>query len=409
MTLDDDIERVLDQWFTEGPVQMPARFLDDTLGRIDRAPKRHFVGRWPRAVRTHPRRLVAGAAVVALVVAGIGSALVTRAPAIGTNPSPSPSPTQGAISNPTSLVGRWIPVGTRHEPYQNGSHTLDVVGPADMVIGDADVRWDGLREVVINSKLIVGLDTIDVRLVTLPPGWNCQIGDEGTYRFDLSADGQRQTLTPVSDACAVRQVVLAGEWLRTETGGLAPGRHVSGIVKPFGDAGGHISYTVPVGWTDILECADCLTLGSPEIASRIHLYTNVVPSRSTGRCDLGIGTRPTDIATWLGTLPSLAVSTPTAISIGGLAGVQLDVYAVGNPLTHTCWFSQELGGDLSLADPDNPDQQFIVYSNGATRLILLDRGDGSTLLIGLEIEDKAGWDVLRAEAMPVVDSFEFIR
>jgi hypothetical protein len=68
-----------------------------------------------------------------------------------------------------------------------------------------------------------------------------------------------------------------------------------------------------------------------------------------------------------------------------------------------------LGGDLSLADPDNPDQQFIVYSNGATRLILLDRGDGSTLLIGLQIEDKAGWDVLRAEAMPVVDSFEFIR
>ena len=35
MTPDNDIERVLDQWFAEGPTQMPGRFLDDTsIGSI---------------------------------------------------------------------------------------------------------------------------------------------------------------------------------------------------------------------------------------------------------------------------------------------------------------------------------------------------------------------------------------
>ena len=42
MTRDHDIERVLDQWFTEGPTQMPDRFLDGTLDRIDRAPQRRL-------------------------------------------------------------------------------------------------------------------------------------------------------------------------------------------------------------------------------------------------------------------------------------------------------------------------------------------------------------------------------
>ena len=38
MTRDQDIELALDQWFTEGPTQMPNRFLVDTLDRIDRLP-----------------------------------------------------------------------------------------------------------------------------------------------------------------------------------------------------------------------------------------------------------------------------------------------------------------------------------------------------------------------------------
>ena len=61
MTRDQDIERVLDQWFTEGPTQMPSRFLDDTLDRIDRAPRRASPAFEPGG-RAMVRQVVAAAA-----------------------------------------------------------------------------------------------------------------------------------------------------------------------------------------------------------------------------------------------------------------------------------------------------------------------------------------------------------
>ena len=43
MMRDEDIGRVLDEWFVEGPTQMPGRFFNATFDRIDRVPDRQFV------------------------------------------------------------------------------------------------------------------------------------------------------------------------------------------------------------------------------------------------------------------------------------------------------------------------------------------------------------------------------
>jgi hypothetical protein len=43
------------------------------------------------------------------------------------------------------------------------------------------------------------------------------------------------------------------------------------------------------------------------------------------------------------------------------------------------------------------------------RYILLDRGDGQTLLIDIEAQDAAPWPAVLAAAMPVVNTFEFTR
>ena len=179
MTPDNDIERVLDQWFAEGPMQMPGRFLDDTLGRIDREPKRRLVGLRPMVVHADPRRLAAAAAVVALLIAGIGSAVVLRTPAVGVNPSPSPS--AGAFADPALLVGSWTSDGTRHVPFQNGSHTIDTIVRTDISIGETDLRWANVKTDVLSSKSVVGPDTIEFRMVSSsPPEWKCQVGDAGT-------------------------------------------------------------------------------------------------------------------------------------------------------------------------------------------------------------------------------------
>jgi len=257
---------------------------------------------------------------------------------------------------------------------------------------------------------MVGPDTIEVRIVAVsPPEWKCEVGAAGTYRVGLSAQGQDLTLTPIADVCAARLAILAGDWQRTEMGDLTPGRHASGMVKPFGKAGGQIAYTVPAGWTDNVECADCLVLLGPGFASLINLSTNVAPSGNPGTCGLPTGEAPSEIAAWLRTLPSLTVSTPTAVSIGGLTGVQVDVSAGADPSTDPCSFLLDGNGNVSLTNPELPDQPVSVPSKGMSRWILLDRGDRSTLLLDLETQDKATWNALLADGMPVITSFQFIR
>ena len=62
------------------------------------------------------------------------------------------------------------------------------------------------------------------------------------------------TLTPVSDACAARATILAGDWFRTDIGPLAPGRHDATLFKPFGGGtSGRFSFTVPPGWAVVGE------------------------------------------------------------------------------------------------------------------------------------------------------------
>jgi hypothetical protein len=46
--------------------------------------------------------------------------------------------------------------------------------------------------------------------------------------------------------------------------------------------------------------------------------------------------------------------------------------------------------------------------DGSMRLFLLDLGGGRTLLIDIEATDKATWSALVADAMPIVESFQFI-
>jgi hypothetical protein len=50
-----------------------------------------------------------------------------------------------------------------------------------------------------------------------------------------------------------------------------------------------------------------------------------------------------------------------------------------------------------------------LNGSAMARYVLLDRGDGSALVIAVEAPDKATWDAFIAEAMPIVQSFEFTR
>ena len=428
MTPDHDIERVLDQWFAEGPTQMPSRFLTDTLDRIDRAPHRRLADLRPRLRTMNSNLRLAAAAATVLLVAGIGLAFVSRDSSVvaGPSPSPSASPSKAALGDVPLLLGTWTSDGMRTVPYRNGNHNLYPLLRLDIVFGPADVRWDGGTFGDLLTASLIGSDTLELRIGDEPTSLqlSCEIGDSGTYTFSLTPD-RKLTLTVVHDACKARVAVLAGDWLRTDVGLLAPGSYVSTFFRPFGGgATGTFSYTVPAGWTDNWECADCFTFlrSQGENASTISLLANIAPASRDAHCDPvtpGAGS-PTAIAAWLATLSNLVVSTPTPISIGGLQGVVVDVSVVPG-WKSPCSYSTENSGEVGATDSPpiyddwvdtfvEPDgSPFLMIQRGArVRYVLLDTGDAPTLVIAIEAP-AADWDTFLKDVQPVLDGFEFTR
>jgi hypothetical protein len=386
---------------------MPSRFLDDTLDRIDRAPQ-------PRPVRLRSRlpvlnptlRSVAAAALV-LAVAGLGAAVLTRTADIGNAPLARPGPL------PAALQGMWRPVGARAMPA--AAYYVDISI-------DATTIRIASKDEVHSSALLVGRDRIELRATRLDDHWHCQVGDPGVYLFGLTAADQHLTLTPVGDACAERAAVLTGDWVPQDIGDLPAGRYVSPLFRPFGGGvSGRFGFTVPTGWADNDGHATSFILLHAESAPRdwdlgfdrsgIWLLSNAVPSSHAAGCtDLGAGVErtPAAMATWLRTLPGLVVTPPTPVSISGLSGVMVDLSV--DPGWQSPCPDGPPGLPLDTFQGLAPEGQLLRLSGtGRARYILLDGGDGSAMVIDIQAPDEAAWGPLLAEAMPIVERFEFAR
>jgi hypothetical protein len=406
MTHDQDIERVLDRWLSEGPTQMPARFLIDTLERIDRAPQPRLAGLRTRLPVMNPTLRFAAAAAVVLAMAGIGAGLIIRTGGIGGLLS------AGSDTLPRSLQAEWRPVGDHPLPFMHSGTTVlgwdIVIGPTSLTIFD--------RVDVHNTASLVGPDRLELRMLDVGSQyWHCHVGDAGTYEFHLSLGGQRLTLTPVSDACADRAAVLHGDWTRTDIGPLQPGRHQATDFRPFSyGTTGRLAYTVPDGWTGGPDMNSGLFgLGRPSVSdsARITLISNAYASDQVVPCDTnagaaGVGRTPEALSDWLRTLPGLVVSAPTEVTMGGLRGIMVDL-SMAPGWTPTCdaglyTFS------LSGSDGGGWSNRLRLIGTGRARYILLDRGDGSALVVDIEAPAPE-WDAFVADSMPIIDSFEFTR
>lgn len=405
MTRDQDIERVLDRWFTEGPTQMPNRFLDDTLDRIDGAPQHRLARLQTRLPTMHPNLRLAAAAAVVLAVAGLGAALLTQTAGIG-RPS---ADVNGPL--PASIQAEWQSVGTRIVPGPGpGGINTYALG---ILVDPTAIDIQNAHTDVVNSAKLVAPDRFEVKAITMGDFWRCAVGDVGLYRFSLTARDQQLTLMPVSDACAARAAVLAGDWSRTDIGPLQPGRHEATHFRPFSyGTTGQLAYTVPDGWAGGAGMNDGLfELGrsSGSDSAGITLISNAYASDQVAPCNVnggaaGVGRTPEDLTNWLRTLPGLVVSAPTEVTIGGLRGVAVDLFMAPG-WTPTC----EAGlYTFSLSGSDGGDWSSRLRLTDTTRAryILLDRGDGSSLVVNIEAPDNV-WNTFITDAMPIVQGFEF--
>jgi hypothetical protein len=306
----------------------------------------------------------------------------------------------------SALNASWSSVGTRVTTIRNGTHTLTPSNRVDIVFTDRDVHWGSFKSDVFNAMSIVGSDTMELRLpAAAPADWNCLPGDLGTYRFLLTSQDQHLTLTAIGDACAERAKILGGEWIRTDMGDLAPGKHVAALFRPFADPpSGQLSYTTPSGWAEGYECATCLYLASDSDVTRISVWSVATPSVGDAGCatPADVGRTAIELTRWLANRPGLVATAATSITIGDLSGFTVDLSLVPGWIG-TCGDSSV----LTFTDADG--SNIAVFSETRDRYVVLDRGDGESLVIIVQAPDDATWGALMAAAMPIVESFEFSR
>lgn len=376
----------------------------------------------------HPSlRSVAVAAAIILAGAGLGAVVLRQTSIVGD------APAAGSGDLPTSLQGTWVSSHPmRTFPMQQGTFPSRVW----IVIGPTDVTIPGWSADVRNSVSLVGSDGLEIRLMSSATYWQCEVGDVGDYTFSQSEDGQMLdgqmlTLTPVSDACVARAGILGGQWglwtgdVSDPNGNLAPGEHVSASFRPF-DQGtsGRLAYTVPAGWGE-RDCGtpSCVVLDRANAPDQelIQVYPDVVPQSVADSCfdAPSIERSPAEIVQRLTTVPALEVTPSTPVEIGGLSGVMIDI-SVAQVSQVTCTYPKAMypqtpdilngpPNSFSLLGTSDGATDVGMTGGGRSRYFLLDHGDGRTLLIAVEAQDKATWDSVLADAMPIIDSFQFTR
>ena len=217
MKRNDDIELVLEQWFTEGPRHMSDRLFEGTLDQIERLPRGRLADLQSRLPAMNLKLRFAAAAAVVILLGGIGYAVFDRLPGIGSTSSPAPTTNSADVA--AMLQSWWSAVGDRVSPGDWGptDNTFNIAPTAlgiEQVHGNVLSSWSLIDG---GSRLVVRWEREVSGSVPSYERWGCRVGDEGVYTVRLADHGASLTLGLVSDACAPRAVFLPGAWTRCAT------------------------------------------------------------------------------------------------------------------------------------------------------------------------------------------------
>jgi hypothetical protein len=283
------------------------------------------------------------------------------------------------------------------------------------------------QPILESAATLAGKDSLRLQLVGDSAG--CHSGDVGTYTFTLSPTGRALTLHTAVDPCASRVAAISGDWVRADCpppgwclGDLDPGRHVSAAFNPWTPPQawqydyGRFSYVVPEGWRNTEDGGDGYALAKQNAPAGtdagIHIWQDIVPNAQTATCANapapGVSHTARAIATWLASLPSLRTTAPKSVTVGGLHGYTLDLSM--NPASKsTCpWMNGKPAASLFINSDPSSQFGWGIGLDGSMRAFLVDLGPRRTLLIEIEGTTRATWKALVADAMPVVESFQFI-
>ena len=155
-----------------------------------------------------------GAGLAAIVLIGVLGIAVLGRPSDTVGPQPTPSPAPSATGP--------VPEALRHSWQRPYAVTPDLdqwpSGFLSLESGALELRPEPSAVSSGSTVVAAGLDTLVATSTAETLG--CAIGDIGAYRWSVEGQGTVMTLTAIgADACAGREVALAGTWVRADLPG----------------------------------------------------------------------------------------------------------------------------------------------------------------------------------------------
>ena len=162
-------------------------------------------------------------------------------------------------------------------------------------------------------------------------------------------------------------------------GDLAPGAYRTQLFQPA------IEYTVPDGWRNDqdLEGNFLLTRQQDDQAiaggTYLGIYQNVWAADKDCyvMAQRGVDQTPQALVAWLSSVPTLATSTPKAVTVGGLNGYQIDFDVAKGK--ETCRFDGGRGTPLIVGGPEGA-LHHVANSDIHVRLVILGWKTGNVTL-----------------------------
>jgi hypothetical protein len=258
-----------------------------------------------------------------------------------------------------------------------------------------------LPQMNTNLRLAAGLATVAVIAVV---GWQLLPRSNGP-----GGPTPTPVLTPTPDvsaspSAAPSAAALFPEWYTTEHDSTAAG------ILPPGSAATRAfvrgaTFTVPAGWVNTVDTSEFYGLFGETPANEAEfgltgniaqgIFMALVDTPSGLICD-AIETSGASSAALVDSLvanEALLTSERVDVTIGGLSGAQVDAH-IDPAWTGSC----PLGPD----DPPTKD-----YKDYRGRFVFLDSPSGAKLMIIVDSVHAAGFEGFLAEAMPIVESFDF--
>jgi len=333
---------------------------------------------------------------------------------------------------PTDLLHPWQrPYGVTPDLGRWGSGTLVFTDGALSVASD-------LLDLSSTSKVDPG--TTDELVVAATDGtMGCEVGDAGTYRWEVTGSGTVLTLTVrISDGCKVREQALVGDWVRSDMTGtgfgvtMPAGDYQSMRFDPLGRASmaGGLSFRLPDGWVIAGESDTDVTLLHPQgdgpqpvlttVITVMARPTLVAPIPDEAPCGAVTdqeegGTSVDELLAALAARPGVEMSSPTSIEIRGHPATVVDL-RLAPDWTGACKDGTDSLVGIALlrvagqATGQATGPLLAVTAQHPFRLVLVDLGEGRTVAIaafGIGDDPSAVTSIPTADAMPVIESFEF--